>query len=93
MLVCFRAGRLVRWQVSGCCNTRNKEAPPNRHTSAVVPSKIKCGIRTRLYEALAAEPALQPDLIVGHSGFASTLFLRELYDLPDRQLLRVLLSH
>ena len=35
-----------------------------------------------VFEALAARPDLQPDLIVGHSGFASTLFLRELYDCP-----------
>ncbi len=34
-----------------------------------------------VYEALAARPDIQPDLIVGHSGFGSTLFLRELY--PD----------
>src|SRR5581483_3473618 len=29
--------------------------------------------------ALAVRPEIQPDLIVGHSGFGSTLFLRELY--------------
>lgn len=34
-----------------------------------------------VYEALAARPDIRPDLIVGHSGFGSTLFLRELY--PD----------
>ncbi|ADV64248.1 glycosyl transferase group 1 [Isosphaera pallida ATCC 43644] len=27
-------------------------------------------------------PGLKPDLIVGHSGFGSTLFLRELFDCP-----------
>ena len=32
-----------------------------------------------VFEALAARPDLQPDLIVGHSGFGSTLFLSELY--------------
>ncbi len=32
-----------------------------------------------VYRALKALPHLQPDLIVGHSGFGSTLFLRELY--------------
>jgi glycosyltransferase involved in cell wall biosynthesis len=32
-----------------------------------------------VYEALAARPDIRPDLIVGHSGFGSTLFLRELY--------------
>src|SRR5262245_10534019 len=35
-----------------------------------------------VYEALAARKDLQPDLIVGHSGFGSTLFLRQLYDCP-----------
>ena len=35
-----------------------------------------------LYEVLAARPDIRPDLIVGHSGFVSTLFLRELYDCP-----------
>ena len=35
-----------------------------------------------VYEALKARPDIQPDLIVGHSGFGSTLFLRELYECP-----------
>jgi glycosyltransferase involved in cell wall biosynthesis len=35
-----------------------------------------------LYEALAARPDVRPDLVVGHSGFLSTAFLRELYDCP-----------
>jgi glycosyltransferase involved in cell wall biosynthesis len=39
------------------------------HTSAV-------------YEALKARPDIQPDLVVGHSGFGSTLFLRQLYHCP-----------
>ena len=34
-----------------------------------------------VYEALKARPDVRPDLIVGHCGFGSTLFLRELY--PD----------
>lgn len=33
-----------------------------------------------VFEALKARPDIHPDLIVGHSGFGSTLFLRELYD-------------
>ena len=32
-----------------------------------------------VYEACKAHPGLRPDLIVGHSGFGSTLFLSELY--------------
>jgi glycosyltransferase involved in cell wall biosynthesis len=32
-----------------------------------------------VFEACKAHPELQPDLIVGHSGFGSTLFLPELY--------------
>jgi glycosyltransferase involved in cell wall biosynthesis len=35
-----------------------------------------------VYEALQARPDIQPDLVVGHSGFGSTLFLRELYRCP-----------
>lgn len=35
-----------------------------------------------VYEACKAATDLKPDLIVGHSGFGSTLFLRELYDCP-----------
>jgi glycosyltransferase involved in cell wall biosynthesis len=35
-----------------------------------------------VYDALKARPDVKPDLIVGHSGFGSTLFLRELYDCP-----------
>ncbi len=32
-----------------------------------------------VHERLKAAPDVKPDLIVGHSGFGSTLFLRELY--------------
>jgi glycosyltransferase involved in cell wall biosynthesis len=35
-----------------------------------------------IYEALEARPDVKPDLIVAHSGFCSTVFLRELYDCP-----------
>ena len=35
-----------------------------------------------LYQALEARPDIRPDLIVAHSGFLSTVFLRELYDCP-----------
>lgn len=35
-----------------------------------------------VYETLKARPDIKPNLIVGHSGFGSTLFLRELYDCP-----------
>jgi glycosyltransferase involved in cell wall biosynthesis len=35
-----------------------------------------------VYEALQAHPEVKPDLIVGHSGFGSTLFLGDLYDCP-----------
>jgi glycosyltransferase involved in cell wall biosynthesis len=35
-----------------------------------------------VYEALEARPDIVPDLVVGHSGFLSTVFLRELYDCP-----------
>lgn len=32
-----------------------------------------------VYRAMKANPHVRPDLIVGHSGFGSTLFLRELF--------------
>jgi hypothetical protein len=35
-----------------------------------------------VYEALKARPDVRPDLVVAHSGFGSSLFLRELYDCP-----------
>lgn len=35
-----------------------------------------------VYQALHARPDLRPDLVVGHSGFGSTLFLRDLYTCP-----------
>ncbi len=35
-----------------------------------------------VYEALKARPDIQPDVVVGHSGFGSTLFLRQLYRCP-----------
>jgi glycosyltransferase involved in cell wall biosynthesis len=35
-----------------------------------------------VFEALKARPDIKPDLVVAHSGFLSTVFLRELYDCP-----------
>src|SRR3974390_417646 len=35
-----------------------------------------------VYQALEARPDIKPDLIVAHSGFLSTVFLRELYRCP-----------
>ena len=35
-----------------------------------------------VYEVCRANRQLKPDLIVGHSGFGSTLFLREVFDCP-----------
>jgi glycosyltransferase involved in cell wall biosynthesis len=35
-----------------------------------------------VYDACKAAPDLKPDLIVGHSGFGSTVFLSELYACP-----------
>ena len=35
-----------------------------------------------VYDALAARPDIVPDLVVAHSGFLSTVLLRELYDCP-----------
>ena len=38
-----------------------------------------------VFEACKATPWLRPNLIVGHSGFGSTLFLHELYPLPKNK--------
>src|SRR5215204_6360070 len=38
-----------------------------------------------VYRAMKSRPDVHPDLIVGHSGFGSTLFLRELY--PDKPII------
>src|SRR5262245_21047793 len=35
-----------------------------------------------VFETLQARPDIRPDLVVGHSGFLTTVFLRELYDCP-----------
>ncbi len=35
-----------------------------------------------VYETMKAHPEVRPDLVVGHSGFGSTLFLADLYDCP-----------
>jgi glycosyltransferase involved in cell wall biosynthesis len=35
-----------------------------------------------VYAAMKAHPEVKPDLIVGHSGFGSTLFLADLFDCP-----------
>ena len=35
-----------------------------------------------IYETMKARPDIVPDLIVGHSGFGSTLFLADLYECP-----------
>jgi glycosyltransferase involved in cell wall biosynthesis len=35
-----------------------------------------------VYEALKVRPDIQPDLVVAHSGFGTSLFLPHLYDAP-----------
>lgn len=35
-----------------------------------------------VFEAMKTHPEIKPDLIVGHSGFGSTLFLADLYNAP-----------
>lgn len=35
-----------------------------------------------VYETLKSHPEIQPDLVVGHSGFGSTIFLADLFDCP-----------
>lgn len=64
--------RRIQYQVKGGASKQNHYCSRSFenyiwHTHAV-------------YEAMKAAPDVRPDLIVGHSGFGSTLFLRELYD-------------
>ncbi|MHC4403153.1 MAG: glycosyltransferase [Planctomycetota bacterium] len=35
-----------------------------------------------VYETMKTHPEIRPDLVVGHSGFGSTLYLEQLYDCP-----------
>lgn len=35
-----------------------------------------------IYDALAQRPDIKPDLVIAHSGFLSTVLLRELFDCP-----------
>src|SRR5689334_930465 len=35
-----------------------------------------------VYECLKRATNVRPDVVVGHSGFGSTVFLRDLYDCP-----------
>ena len=35
-----------------------------------------------VFNALKNRPDIRPDLVVGHSGFGSTVFLNELYEVP-----------
>ena len=86
--------RPARPAASSASSTTSRAGRPSTTTTAAARSRTPSGTRHAVYEALKARPDIKPDLIVGHSGFGSTLFLRELYpDVPDHQLLRVLLPH
>ena len=60
------------------------EAGPREHNHYCTPdaSRTPSGTPTRSTRRCKARPDIRPDLIVGHCGFGSTLFLRELYDCP-----------
>ncbi|MBO0699932.1 MAG: glycosyltransferase [Zavarzinella sp.] len=73
-----RAGRVgdiecVQYHVQGGATTHNHYCTRTFENT----TRHAIGV----YEAVKARPDLRPDLIVGHSGFGSTLFLRELF--PD----------
>lgn len=66
--------RRIQYQVKGGASKQNHYCSRSFenyiwHTHAV-------------YDAMKAAADVRPDLVVGHSGFGSTLFLRELYDCP-----------
>ena len=56
-------------------------APTTHYASATFESYIRRS--AGVYEALKARPVVRPDLIVAHSGFGTSLFLKSLYgDVP-----------
>ena len=71
-----RLGRVERIQYA----LKGGAAPATHYCSRTFENAI--WHTSAVYEALRARPDIKPDLVVGHSGFASTLFLRELYDCP-----------
>ena len=65
---------LIQYKVGGGATRQN------HYCSRTFENAIwHCGA---VYDALKARPDIRPDLIVGHAGFGSTLFLRELYSCP-----------
>ena len=66
--------RRIQYKVDGGPQTTNHYCSRSfesytRHSHAV-------------YEAMKAHPEVRPDLVVGHSGFGSTVFLADLYGCP-----------
>ncbi len=71
----------------------HQAAPARRPTIAAGRSRTPIWHAHGVFEACKAHPELRPDLIVGHSGFGSTLFLPELYpDVPIINYFEYLLS-
>ncbi|HYH64552.1 MAG TPA: hypothetical protein VD866_07635, partial [Urbifossiella sp.] len=66
-----RGVRCLRYQTTGGATART------HYCSRTFENAVwhAAGVR----DALAAAPDVKPDLVVGHSGFGSTLFLRDLY--------------
>jgi glycosyltransferase involved in cell wall biosynthesis len=65
--------RLVRYTTRGASNQSN---PCGLHF------EISMWHSEAVYHAMRARPDVRPDLIVGHSGFGTALYLADLYDRP-----------
>ncbi|MCI0378506.1 MAG: glycosyltransferase [Gemmataceae bacterium] len=59
---------------------RGSPTPQNHYCSRTFESAI--WHTDALYRALRARPDVKPDLVVAHSGFLTSVFLRELYHCP-----------
>ena len=66
---------------SSASSTKSGAVPQLRLITAAAASRTRSGTPTPPTSA-PARPDIRPDLIVAHSGFLSTVFLRELYDCP-----------
>jgi glycosyltransferase involved in cell wall biosynthesis len=67
----FRGVRCVKYEVKGGATEKNHYCSRTFENATWHAAAV--------HDTLAARPEIRPDLIVGHSGFGSTLFLRELY--------------
>jgi glycosyltransferase involved in cell wall biosynthesis len=68
-----RGVRMVRYESRGASRETNPFA---------IHFDISMWHNQAVHEALQARPEIRPDLVVGHAGFGTSLFLADLYDCP-----------